>query len=86
MPKPKSEESDIPFVGNDWKGRPGTMGNDLEAADAPGKADSEMGEDSVHEQVIGVRRGKPDTAARLGDIEVKARRPDGSPNNPRSGR
>ncbi len=45
MSKPQSEESDIPFVRNDMKGRPGTMGNALDTADAPGKADSELGEE-----------------------------------------
>jgi hypothetical protein len=45
MSKPKNEESDIPFVRNDLKGRPGTMGNSLDTADAPGKADSELGDE-----------------------------------------
>lgn len=44
MPKTQNEESDLPFIGNDWNGRPGTMGNPLDTADAPGKADSEMAE------------------------------------------
>lgn len=44
MPKTQNEESDLPFIANDWNGRPGTMGNALDTADAPGKADSEMGE------------------------------------------
>lgn len=45
MSNPQTEESDLPFVGNDLRGRPGTMGNALNTADAPGKADSELGEE-----------------------------------------
>jgi hypothetical protein len=45
MSNPQTEESDIPFVSNDLTGRPGTMGNALDTADAPGKADSELGEE-----------------------------------------
>ena len=45
MSNPQNEESDIPFIGNDLTGRPGTMGNALDTADAPGKADSELGEE-----------------------------------------
>jgi hypothetical protein len=47
MPKPQSEENDIPFIGNDMTGRPGTMGKPVDTVDAPGKADSEMGEDET---------------------------------------
>jgi hypothetical protein len=55
MSNPQTEESDIPFVTNDLTGRPGTMGNTLDTADAPGKADSELGEEpSVLE--TGIRR------------------------------
>jgi hypothetical protein len=45
MPKPQSEENDLPFTSNDFKDRPGTMGKALDTADAPGKADSEMGDE-----------------------------------------
>ena len=45
MSKTEPEENDIPFVHDDFEGRPGTMGNPLDTADAPGKADSELGED-----------------------------------------
>lgn len=47
MSKPRSEENDIPFVPNDDKGRPGTMEKSLDTADAPGKADSELGEEET---------------------------------------
>jgi len=61
MSNPQTEESDIPFVSNDWRGRPGTMGNALDTADAPGKADSELGEEpSVPE--AGIRRAADATA------------------------
>lgn len=43
----QTEENDLPFVPNDMAGRPGTMGKPLDTADAPGKADSEMGEEEL---------------------------------------
>jgi hypothetical protein len=45
MPRPQSEENDLPFAANDNRGRPGTMDKPLDAIDAPAKADSELGED-----------------------------------------
>ncbi|HEY4085886.1 MAG TPA: hypothetical protein VGM43_08110 [Bryobacteraceae bacterium] len=45
MPRPQSEENDVPFAANDNRGRPGTMDKPVDAIDAPGKADSELGED-----------------------------------------
>ncbi len=47
MPNLQSEENDVPFVPNDWKDRPGTMGKALDTVDAPGKADSEMASDET---------------------------------------
>ena len=41
------EENDIPFVKNDLRDQPGTMGKPLDTVDAPGKADSEIGEEDV---------------------------------------
>ncbi len=45
MPRPQSEENDVPFAAIDNRGRPGTMDKPVDAIDAPGKADSELGED-----------------------------------------
>jgi hypothetical protein len=45
MPRPQSEENDIPFAANDNRGRPGTMDKPVDAIDAPARADSELGED-----------------------------------------
>jgi len=46
MRKPEvSETRDVPFLKNDMNDSPATTGKLLEAADAPGKADSEMVED-----------------------------------------
>jgi hypothetical protein len=45
MPRPQSEENDVPFAANDNRGRPGTMDKPVDTIDAPGKADSELGED-----------------------------------------
>lgn len=39
------EENDIPFVKNELRDQPGTMGKPLDTVDAPGKADSEIGEE-----------------------------------------
>ena len=47
MQLPQGEENDVPFVGNELRDQPGTMGKGLDTADAPGKADSEMGEEEV---------------------------------------
>jgi hypothetical protein len=45
MSRPQSEENDLPFTPNDNRGRPGTMDKPVDTVDAPGKADSELGED-----------------------------------------
>lgn len=36
------EIRDIPFLGNDMKDQPATMGKPLDPADGPGKADAEL--------------------------------------------
>jgi hypothetical protein len=41
------EENDLPFMKNELRGSPGTMGKPLDTADAPGKADSELVEDGL---------------------------------------
>ena len=50
MPIPAGEENDVPFTTNELRDYSGTMGKPLDTADAPGKADSEMGE----EQEVGL--------------------------------
>jgi hypothetical protein len=45
------DENDIPFVKNELRDQPGTMGKPLDTADAPGKADSEIGGISEAEPV-----------------------------------
>jgi len=40
-----SETRDVPLMTNDMNDAPATTGKPLDAADAPGKADSEMLED-----------------------------------------
>jgi hypothetical protein len=40
----EGEVQDIPFVRNDMKDEAPTMDKPLDATDAPGRADSEMGE------------------------------------------
>jgi hypothetical protein len=50
MRLPESEENDVPFTANELRDYSGTMGKPLDTADAPGKADSEMGE----EQEVGL--------------------------------
>jgi hypothetical protein len=47
MATPESEENDVPFTRNELRDQPGTMGKALDTADAPGKADSEMGDELV---------------------------------------
>ena len=42
-----SETRDVPLMTNDMNDAPATTGKPLDAADAPGKADSEMLEDEV---------------------------------------
>jgi hypothetical protein len=42
------EENDIPFMKNDLRDRPGAMGKPLNTVDAPGKADSEIGEEALY--------------------------------------
>jgi hypothetical protein len=44
MAKSEIETTDVPFVRNDIKDYPKTMGKPLDPADGPGKADAEMGE------------------------------------------
>jgi len=41
----EGEVRDLPFLGNDMKDHVFTMDKHLDAADAPGKADSEIGEE-----------------------------------------
>ena len=42
MTNQDGEIRDIPFVGNDMKNQPATMGKPLDPADGPGKADAEL--------------------------------------------
>jgi len=44
-----SEVRDIPFLKNDMAEPQATMGKNLETADAPGRADTELGEDELPE-------------------------------------
>jgi hypothetical protein len=43
------EVRDVPFLGNDMKDSPATMGKPLDPADGPGKADAELAEDALPE-------------------------------------
>lgn len=46
MYKSKADDTrDVPFLRNDMNDSPATTGKHLDAADAPGKADSEMSKD-----------------------------------------
>jgi len=47
--KKEGEVRDLPFMGNDMKEHAVTMDKPLDAADAPGKADSEIVEAAVPE-------------------------------------
>jgi hypothetical protein len=42
----EGEIRDVPFMRNDMKNHATTMDKQLDAADAPGKADSELAEDN----------------------------------------
>jgi hypothetical protein len=41
------EENDLPFVSNELRDSPSTMDKPLDTADAPGKADSELVDETV---------------------------------------
>ena len=43
MSKRDGDVNDVPFLKDEMKDQPGTMGRSLETADAPGRADSEIG-------------------------------------------
>jgi hypothetical protein len=45
MTKSEDEERDIPFLHSDMNDHASTMDRPLDTTDAPGKADSEMGQD-----------------------------------------
>jgi hypothetical protein len=47
--KDEGEVRDIPFVGNDMKDHSATMDKPSDAADVPGKADSEMIDSEIAE-------------------------------------
>jgi hypothetical protein len=52
--KEHSEFRDIPFLKNDMNSSPSTMDKPLDTSDAPGKADSEIGQEE--ETPAGVAR------------------------------
>ena len=48
------EIRDLPFLGNDMKDEPTTMGKPLDTADGPGKADAEL----IHDDFESVPNGR----------------------------
>jgi len=55
---PQTESEDFPFFKNEIKNSPSTMDKPLDTADAPGLADSEIGDD----EHIGEVTGRSDSA------------------------
>ena len=47
----REELRDVPFLGNDMTESLATTGRNLDTADAPGRADTELGEDDLPEAI-----------------------------------